>query len=113
MENAKTKIVWVSRHNLTAENEDILRRAFGEFTVSQVSETVDEQKLRQLVAEHGKDAKYVVVLPPNLISALLREGAEVYRFVVKREVLPDGGVRITPVGLEKVLRVVVETERVV
>ena len=108
-----TKIVWISRHPLTAENEDILRRAFGNYTVSQISETVDEEKLRQIVAEHGREAKYVVVLPPQLIAALLREGAEVYRFLVEREVLPDGGVRITPVGLERVLRIEVVTERVV
>ena len=109
-----TKIVWVSRHPLTMPNIQILRKAFGDdITIFQIAKTMTEDNIPEIVNMIGTDAKYVVVLPPNLIQAFIDAGAEVYRFVVERKTLPDGRVDLTPIGLEKVIRIVYETERVV
>jgi len=109
----KVKIVWISRHQLNEENEEILRRAFGNWElVAWVKETVTPEDLRKLAEEYS-DAAFVVVLPPHLLSELLRYTKEVYRFIVDREVKEDGSVEFTPTGLEKIVRIEIVTERLV
>lgn len=109
-----TDVIWVSRHPLSMENIEILRKAFGDdIRIRQVTKTLTEEEVKGLVEYNGKDAKYVVVLPPNLLQALIDTGAEVYRFVVERKLKKDGSTDITPVGLERVLKIEYVTERVV
>jgi hypothetical protein len=109
----KTKIIWISRHELTDENKRILSKAFGEWElVEQVKQTVTAEDLKRLVEKH-KDAKFVVVLPPHLLSELLKHTQEVYRFVVERTVDEQGNAVFTPIGLEKIIKIEVVTERVV
>ncbi len=107
-------VVWISRHPLNVQNIEILREAFGdEIAISQFSKTLTEDELPSIVEYFGRDAKYVVVLPPNLIQKLLDLGVEVYRFIVERRLNPDGTVVIVPVGLERVKEIRYITERVV
>ena len=107
------KVVWISRHQLNEENKEILSRAFGSWElVKWVRDTVTPEKLKELTEEYS-DAAFVVVLPPQLLAELLRYTKEVYRFVVDREVKEDGTAVFTPVGLERVARIEIVTERLV
>jgi len=110
---SEVKVVWISRHELNEKNREILDKAFGSWElVDWIKETIAIEDIKTLVEKH-KDAKFVVVLPPNLLAEFLRFTNEVYRFIVEREVKPDGTAVFTPVGLEKITRIVIETERVV
>jgi hypothetical protein len=107
------KIVWISRHELNKKNKEILTRAFGEWEIAEwVRETVTAEDLKELTEKH-KDAMFVVVLPPQLIAELLKFTPNVYRFTVERTVAEHGNVVFTPVGLEKIIRIEIVTERVI
>jgi len=106
------KVVWVSRHELNERNKEILNKAFGSWELVWIKETVTPEDLRKLAEEYS-DAAFVVVLPPQLLAEVLKYTKEVYRFVVNREVKEDGTAVFTPVGLEKVIRIEIVTERVV
>lgn len=109
----KVKVVWISRHELNEENEEILNRAFGNWElVKWVKDTVTAEDLRKLAEEYS-DATFVVVLPPHLLAELLKYTKRVYRFVVDREVKEDGTAIFTPTGLERVVRIEIVTERLV
>ena len=109
-----TDVIWISRHPLSLENIEILRKAFGDdIRIKQITKTLTEENVENIVEYNGTEAKYVVVLPPNLLQAFLDTGAEVYRFVVERELKEDGSVHIRPVGLERVKEIKYVTERVV
>jgi len=109
----KKKIIWVSRHELTKRNKEILNRAFGSWELAKwVKDTVTAEELKRLSEEYS-DAAFVVVLPPQLLAELLRYTKEVYRFIVDRELKQDGSVEFTPTGLEKVVRIEIVTERLV
>jgi hypothetical protein len=98
---------------LNEANKEILTRAFGEWVlVEWVRETVTAEDLKELAEKH-KDAKFVVVLPPQLIAELLKYTKEVYRFVVDRRVDEQGSAVFIPIGLEKIIKIEVVTERVV
>jgi len=107
------KIVWVSRHELTKRNEEILNKAFGNWELAKwVKDTVTAEELKRLSEEYS-DAAFVVVLPPQLLAELLKYTREVYRFIVNREVKEDGTAVFTPTGLERVVRIEIVTERLV
>lgn len=107
------KIVWISRHELDERNKEILNKAFGSWElVKWVKDTVTPEDLKKLAEEYS-DAAFVVVLPPQLLAELIKYTREVYRFVVNREVKEDGTAVFTPVGLERVLKIEVVTERLV
>jgi len=107
------KIVWISRHQLHEENKRILDKAFGNWElVAWIKDTVTPEDLRRLAGEYS-DAAFVVVLPPQLLAELLKYTKEVYRFIVDRDVKEDGTAVFTPVGLEKVVRIEIVTERLV
>jgi len=109
------KLVWVSRHELTPQNHQILKQAFGDdYEVIQFKETVkDVRELKRFADDVGGDG-YVVVLPPHLIMELMKiDQRPVYRFVVERKVLESGDVEIKPIGLEQILEVKVVTKRIV
>ena len=109
------KVVWVSRHELNEKNMNILKKAFGDgVEVIQYSDTVkDVRDLVEFAVVNNADA-FVVVLPPHLIQQLLSvTKLPICRFVVEREVREDGEVEFTPIGLERIVRIVVETERIV
>jgi len=108
------KIVWVSRHKMTRENCDILRRAFSEFEVVQYSNTVKNVKeLIEFANREGADV-YIVVLPPHIVQQLLsKDKRPVYRFIVEREVDETGNVKVIPVGLERIVRIEIITEKVI
>lgn len=109
------KLVWVSRHSLTEKNWDILKCAFPQgVTLYQYRDTVsDVRELKEFADKVEADA-YVVVLPPHLIQQLMQiDRRPIYRFVVDRKLLPDGEVIFDPVGLERIVKIEVVTERVV
>ena len=107
------KIVWVSRHELDERNHRILQEAFKDYEIVQYKETVkDVKELVDFADKHNADA-YVVVLPPHLIQQLLKDKRPVYRFIVEREVDEIGNVKFTPIGLERIVKIQIITERVV
>ena len=108
------KMVWVSRHELNEKNREILQKAFKEYEVVQCRETVkDIRELIEFADKEGADA-YIVVLPPHLIQQLLsKDKRPVYRFIVERKVDKEGNAEFTPVGLERIVRVEIVTERVI
>ena len=112
--DGKTVLIWVSRHKLTSENHEILRKAFGDYEVVQYAETIqDVSELVKFANENDADA-YVVVLPPHLIQQLMNaDRRPVYRFVVNRTVSEDGNAVFTPIGLERIVKIEVVTERIV
>ena len=108
------RVIWISRHPLNLQNIEILKKAFGEnITISQITKTLTPEDVASIIEHNGKNAKYVVVLPPNLIQKFLEQGAEVYRFIVERKLHDDGTVHIEPIGLERILEIKYTTERVV
>ena len=110
----KTVLVWVSRHKLTSENHEILKRAFGDYEVVQFSQTVtDVSELVKFANENDADA-YVVVLPPHLIQQLMNADRKpIYRFTVERIVDESGNAVFTPIGLERIVETRIVTERIV
>lgn len=112
-----TKIVWISRHNLTPENYEILSKAFGEgIPVFQIRETLDREDIKKLVdlfKDELETTAFVVVLPMDLTAELLKYTSNVYKFTVARKVKEDGSVEVTPTGLVQVLKVEVKTKPIV
>ena len=54
------KLVWVSRHELTQKNHEILKRAFGNVDIVQFKDTVqDVRDLKAFADQHGA-AAYVL-----------------------------------------------------
>lgn len=108
------RLLWVSRHALNEKNHEILKKAFNDYEVYQYSQTVrDVSELVAFADQHNIDA-YIVVLPPHIVQQLLAiDRRPIYRFVVER--IDKGGneVEFVPVGLERILRIEVVTERVV
>lgn len=65
-ETGMKKILWVSRHTITKEQSDDLKKIYGETQIIQYDKTVTDVK-----AILGNDIDvYAVVLPVNLISDL-------------------------------------------
>ena len=108
------RFVWVSRHELTDLNKQILQKAFGDFDVVQFKDTVqDVRDLKQFADQHGADA-YVVVLPPHLIQQLLAiDKRPIYRFIIERKVDEQGNAVFNPIGLEQIKEIKVVTKRIV
>ncbi len=111
---AGVKLVWVSRHELTEKNHEILKKAFGEYEIVQYKNTINNiEELIEFADEHGADA-YIAVLPPNLIQELLvKDKRPIYRFVVERILKENGEAEFIPVGLEAILKIEIVTERIV
>ena len=113
-ESERTVLVWVSRHELTPQNHEILKHAFGDYSVVQYADTInDVGDLKTFADKHGADA-YVVVLPPHLIQQLMNaDRRPVFRFVVERTVDENGNATFVPIGLERIVEIKVVTERIV
>jgi len=107
-------LVWVSRHELTQLNHEILRKVFGDYEIVQFKETVNDiQELIKFADDNNADA-YIVVLPPHLIQQLLsRDKRPVYRFIVERKIDEQGNAEFIPVGLERIVEIKIVTERIV
>ena len=112
--DGKTVLVWVSRHELNEKNNEILKRAFGDYEIVRFSQTVtDVSELVKFANENDADA-YVVVLPPHLIQQLMNaDRRPIYRFVVNRIVDESGNATFVPIGLERIVKIEVVTERIV
>jgi len=108
------RFVWVSRHELTDLNKQILQKAFNDYEITQYKDTVqDVRDLKQFADQHGADA-YIVVLPPHLIQQLMQvDKRPIYRFIVERKVDEQGNAVFNPIGLEQIKEIKVVTERVV
>ena len=107
------RIVWVSRHELNQKNHEILRKAFGKYEIVQYKETVTDVRVLKAFADLNKADAYVVVLPPHIIMQLMRiDKRPVYRFIVERNLLKDEVV-VTPVGLERIVKIEITAERIV
>ena len=63
------KILWVSRHQMTEEQLDDLKRIYGEFELVKFDQTVSNVKE---IIEAGKNCDILaVVLPPALLADLV------------------------------------------
>lgn len=63
------KILWVSRHQMTEEQLDDLKRVYGEFELVKFDQTVSNVKE---IIEAGKNCDILaVVLPPALLADLV------------------------------------------
>ena len=68
MENNVTKILWLSRHNMTGEQYVDLKRIYGNIEIKQVSKTVNGW---QDVVDLGYDCDVLaVVLPISILADL-------------------------------------------
>lgn len=68
MENNVTKILWLSRHNMTGEQYADLKRIYGNVEIKQVSKTVNGW---QDVVDLGYDCDVLaVVLPISILADL-------------------------------------------
>ena len=118
------KVLWFSRHNMTADQQADLRRIYGDVDVKQVSASVASAREG---AELGNDCDILaVVLPPSLLADLtnprVSQGKPIIRAIANR--VPTGGKVLNPAtgreedefrfehaGWERVLKVEVITER--
>jgi len=117
-------IFWFSRHDMTEAQVSDLRRIYGEdITITQASASVNNA--REVVAMAGDADILAVVLPPAMLADLCNPRVNtkpVLRSVANR--VPTGKTVVNPAtgkaepefrfehdGWERVLRIVVETER--
>jgi len=108
------RFVWVSRHELTDLNKQILQKAFGDFDVVQFKDTVQDIRQLKEFADQSKADAYIVVLPPHLIQQLMQvDKRPIYRFIVERRLKENGEVEFIPIGLEQIKEIKVVTERIV
>lgn len=118
-----TKILWLSRHTMTQEQKADLARIYGKVEIKQYDQSVTGWKD---VVKQGEDCDVLaVVLPPAILADLTnpRNNAKpVIRAIANR--IPTGNTIINPAtgkeeqefrfehaGWERVVKVVVETER--
>ena len=118
----KTKILWLSRHTMTQEQKADLVRIYSEVEVKQY----DQSSGWKDVVEQGKDCDILaVVLPPSILADLTNprnNQKPVIRAIANR--VPTGNTITNPAtgkeeqefkfehaGWERVIKVVVETER--
>ncbi|MBP3284383.1 MAG: hypothetical protein J6M02_02655 [Clostridia bacterium] len=118
------KIFWFSRHTMTPAQLADLKRIYGaDLEVAQASASVSSAK--EVVELAGDADVLAVVLPPALLADLTNPRINtkpVIRAVANR--IPTGGTVVNPAtgkeeaeyrfehaGWEKVIRIVVETER--
>ncbi len=109
-------IIWISRHDLTPRNIELIERGFkrkiDELEIIHIMETVDVEKLKELATLYN-NAIFIVVLPIPLLMELLKLVPDrVYRFVVNRIDKGNGEVEFDPVALERVVKLEVVTEEV-
>ena len=119
----KTKILWLSRHAMTETQLTDLTRIYGEVEIKQYDQSVNNWKD---VVEQGEDCDVLaVVLPPSILADLTNPRNNikpVIRAIANR--VPTGNTVVNPatgkeeeefkfehVGWERVVKVVVETER--
>ena len=108
------RLVWVSRHELTDLNKQILQKAFGDFDVVQFADTVQDVKELKAFADQHKADAYIIVLPPHLTQQLMQtDKRPIYRFVVERRLKENGEAEFIPIGLEQIKEIRVVTERIV
>ena len=108
------RLVWVSRHELTQKNHEILKKAFGDYQIFQYKDTVQDIKQLKQFADEVKADAYVVVLPPHLIQQLLAiDKRPIYRFIVERRLKENGEAEFIPIGLEQIKEIKVVTERII
>ena len=118
-----TKILWLSRHNLTCEQFSDLQRIYGEIELKHFKDSVTSYKD---VIEAGNDCDvFAVVLPNSILTELTNphnNQKPVIRAIANR--VPTGNVTINRatgqeeteymfqhVGWEKVLKIEIVTER--
>lgn len=109
-----TNILWISRHALSTEQLDDLRRIYGEIAITQHADNV--ARVADLRGEIDAADVIAAVLPVNLLADLLRAagGKPVIRARMRRTLVPatDGGEPTAVMAFEaweQVLRVEVET----
>lgn len=119
----KTRILWLSRHTMTQEQKTDLARIYGEVEIKQYDQSVSSWKE---IVEQGEDCDVLaVVLPPSILADLTNprnNQKPVIRAIANR--VPTGNTIVNPatgkeeveykfehVGWERVIKVVVETER--
>lgn len=109
-----TNILWISRHALSTEQLDDLRRIYGEIAVTQHADNV--ARVANLHSEIAAADVIAAVLPINLLADLLRAAGDkpVIRARMRRTLVPatEGGEPTAVMhheAWEQVLRVEVET----
>lgn len=118
-----TKILWLSRHTMTETQLTDLERIYGKVEIKHFDQSVNNWKD---VVEQGEDCDVLaVVLPPAILADLTNPRNNikpVIRAIANR--VPMGNTVVNPatgkeeqefkfehVGWERVIKVVVETER--
>jgi len=101
-----TLVLWLGRQQVLRENWELMYRAFGEdISLVKIDDTLDEEAIDWLVNQYGTVAKYIAILPVELLAYLVSKGVEVYRF----KVVPEGKY-VRPISLCRVVRCEYEEE---
>ena len=80
------RILWLSRHSATKEQESELEQIFGFVEIIQVSTTINSaMEVKNLMEKHAA-VEVVSVLPLDLLAALTRMGIRPIRAVMERRI---------------------------
>ena len=105
------KIVWLSRHDPQKSQIEELKKFFGAVEIVQVSAVINNvSEIIKIMEENGAE-EIVVVLPPNLISELLRLGVKPLRAVMERILHDDGSVEFKHSHFERIIKIEIITKR--
>lgn len=115
----KTKILRITRHEVSGKQIVALKRIFGDVEITEVSETLS-MDVREAVSRFDNlaDGFEIVeaVLPIQIVSAVLKfskfskRGGRLIRAVMNRELLEDGSAVFTFDHYEETLKVEVVTK---
>lgn len=102
------KLLWLSRHEMSAEQLNALRDAYGEIDILQINKTFDN--VQELVPYVDMADILAVVLPLEMVAELLKITDKPVIYAVNgREFTADGKVAFTFKGWRQYKKVVIET----
>jgi len=105
-------IIWLSRHEPTAEQEKKLRSIISFDKLIVVSKTISRSSEIKSLMSENEASEIVAVLPINLVSDLInREQIKPIRAVMNRQLDENGEATFIFSHFERVLSVAVETEK--
>lgn len=103
------QIFWVSRHEMTEEQFNALKKIYGEFDIRQINKTIESVQELAPYLEYAD--VWAVVLPPTLIAELMKITNKPIIYAVNgRELTTDGKAEFIFKGWRKYNKVVIETE---
>lgn len=87
--NSTTKVLWISRHNMTPDQVADLERIYGTIEVTQVTETVTDIRGQLGAAIEAADV-VAVVLPIGMLPDVLRLAGNRPVIQAKNDRIPTG-----------------------